>query len=69
MALETIVRTRRGPFSMTILERRFTGQRFDYEVKYTVETKRFDANAARFRESLDSFEELPGAVPGAGKSA
>ena len=41
-ALETVVRTKRGPFSMTILERRFTGDRFDYEVKYTVETKRFD---------------------------
>ena len=42
-ALETVVRTRRGPFSMTVLERRFRGDRFDYEVKFTVESKRFDA--------------------------
>ena len=36
-ALETVVRTTRGPFSMTVIERRFRGDRFDYEVKYTVE--------------------------------
>src|SRR5262249_14635716 len=36
-ALETVVRTNRGPFSMTVIERRFRGGRFDYEVKYTVE--------------------------------
>jgi len=65
-ALETIVRTKRGPFSMTILERRFRGTRFDYELKYTVESKRFDALAPTLRKSLDSFEELPGAVPAAG---
>ena len=34
-ALETVVRTDRGPFSMTVIERRFRGDRFDYEVKYT----------------------------------
>jgi hypothetical protein len=62
-ALETVVRTQRGPFSMTILERRFRGERFDYEVKYTVESKRFDALAPALRKSLDSFGELPGAVP------
>ena len=38
-ALETVVRTRRGPFSMTVLERRFAADRFDYEVKYTVESE------------------------------
>jgi hypothetical protein len=65
-ALETVVRTRRGPFSMTILERRFRGGRFDYEVKYTVESKRFDALAPALRKSLDSFGELPGDVPAAG---
>ncbi len=66
-ALETIVRTRRGPFSMTILERRFRGARFDYEVKYTVESKRFDELAPKLRKSLDSFEETPGGVEGVGK--
>jgi hypothetical protein len=64
-ALETVVRTRRGPFSMTVLERRFRGDRFDYEVKYTVESKRFDDLAPDLRKSLDSFNELPGAVPAA----
>jgi hypothetical protein len=61
-ALETVVRTKRGPFSMTILERRFSGDRFDYEVKYTVESKRFDALAPSLRKGLDSFSETPGAV-------
>jgi hypothetical protein len=69
-ALETVVRTRRGPFSMTILERRFTGDRFDYEVKFTLESKRWGALAPKLRQSLDSFKELPGDVPGApGKRA
>ena len=62
-ALETVVRTDRGPFSMTVLERRFRGGRFDYEVKYTLETKRFDALAPALRKSLDSFAEVPGEVP------
>lgn len=64
-ALELVVRTRRGPFSMTVLERRFAGERFDYEVKYTVESKRFDQLAAPLRKSLDSFREEPGDVPAA----
>ncbi len=63
-ALETVVQTRRGPFSMTVIERRFSGSRFDYEVKYTLETKRFDAMAPVLRKSLDSFRELPGPAPG-----
>jgi hypothetical protein len=62
-ALETVVRTRRGPFSMTILERRFKGERFDYETKYTVESKRFDELTPALRKSLDSFTEVPGDVP------
>ncbi len=62
-ALETVVRTTRGPFSMTVIERRFRGARFDYEVKYTIESRRFDALAPRLRKSLDSFKETPGDVP------
>jgi hypothetical protein len=65
-ALETVVRTRRGPFSMTVIERRFRGGRFDYEVKYTVESQRFDELAPKFRRSFESFREAPGNVPGAG---
>ena len=68
-ALETVVRTRRGPFSMTVLERRFAGERFDYEVKYTLESDRFDALAPELRRSADSFEEAPGPVPGGGRPA
>jgi hypothetical protein len=67
-ALETVVRAKRGPFSMTVIERRFRGERFDYEVKYTVESKRFDESAPIFRKSFDSFRELPGHVPGAPKT-
>ena len=63
-ALETVVRTSRGPFSMTVLERRFRGTRFDYEVKYTVESKRFDELAPNFRKSLESFREVPGPAAG-----
>jgi hypothetical protein len=70
-ALETIVRTRRGPFSMTVIEWRFRGDRFDYEVKYTVESERFDRLVPGFRKSYESFRESPGEVPatGAGKAA
>jgi hypothetical protein len=64
-ALETVVRTNRGPFSITVIERRFRGERFDYEVKYTVESKRFDELAPKFRQSFGTFGEFPGAVPGA----
>jgi hypothetical protein len=64
-ALETVVRTTRGPFSMTVIERRFRGGRFDYEVKYTVESKRFDELVPKFRQSFESFDEFPGDVPGA----
>jgi hypothetical protein len=65
-ALETVVRTRRGPFSMTVIERRFRGGRFDYEVKFTLESKRYDELAPAFRKSFDSFREFPGEVPAAG---
>jgi hypothetical protein len=70
-ALETIARTRRGPFSMTVIEWRLPGQRFDYEVKFTVESERFDRLVPAFRKSFESFRELPGSVPsaGAGKAA
>lgn len=68
-ALETVVRTRRGPFSMTVLERRFRGERLDYEVKFTLESERFDVLAPTLRRCLDSFEEQPGPAVRAGKAA
>ena len=49
---------------MTVIERRFRGERFDYEVKFTLETKCFDELAPKLRESLESFREMPGEVPG-----
>jgi hypothetical protein len=67
-ALETVVRTSRGPFSMTVIERRFRGGRFDYEVKFTVESKRFEELAPRFRQSFDSFKEFPGTTAAAAKN-
>jgi hypothetical protein len=67
-ALETVVRTARGPFSMTVIERRFQGVRYDYEVKYTVESKRFDELAPKFRQSFESFREYPGDAPAGGST-
>lgn len=66
-ALETIVRTKRGPFSMTVFEHRFKGERFDYEIKYSVESERFDALLPAIRKSVESFKEIPGTVPRPGK--
>jgi hypothetical protein len=65
-ALETVVRTQRGPFSMTVIERRFRGERLDYEVKYTVESKRFEILTPALRKSFGSFREFPGDVPAVG---
>ncbi len=67
-ALETVVRANRGPFSMTVIERRFRGDRFDYEVKYTVESQRFDQLAPKLRKSIESFREHPGNVPSTPKT-
>jgi hypothetical protein len=66
-ALETVVRTRRGSFSRTIIDRRFHGTRFDQEVKFTVDSQRFDPLTPKFRQSFDNFRAVPGDVPQAGK--
>jgi hypothetical protein len=68
-ALETVVRTRRGPFSMTVIERRFRGSRYDYEIKYTLESKRFDTLMPSLRKSFDTFHEMPGTTPGGAAKA
>lgn len=67
-AVETVVRTQRGPFSMTVLERRFQGNRFAYEAKFTLESERFNDLAPELRRCLDRFSEVPGDVPAAGAS-
>jgi hypothetical protein len=65
-----MLRERSSPFSMTVIERRFRGSRYNYEVRYTLGSKRFDAMVPALRKSLDSFKELPGAPPvGKGKAA
>lgn len=58
-ALETVVDVKRGPFSMTIHEWRFPGVRFNYELKFTVETQRYDSLKPLMVRCFESFAELP----------
>lgn len=57
-ALETVIHTRRGPFEITVLERRFSGRRRNYEVKFTCQTAEFQRVEAELKKSLDSFIEV-----------
>jgi hypothetical protein len=57
-ALETVIHTKRGPFAITILERRFRGELRNYEVKFTCETAEFRKIEAELRKALDSFREF-----------
>ena len=57
-ALETVVETQRGPFRITVLERRYPGRRYNYEIKFTVMTETFEQSADALRESADSFVEF-----------
>jgi hypothetical protein len=57
-ALETVVETQRGPFRITVLERRYMGRRYNYEIKFTVESATFEASAEALRKSADSFVEF-----------
>ena len=57
-ALETIIRTRRGPLEVTILERRFSSRSRNYEVKFTCESAKFKEIEAELRKTLDSFAEV-----------
>ena len=63
-ALETVIRTERGPFQITILERRFAGRWRNYEVKFTCQTAEFERVEAELLKSLDSFREVPKNPPG-----
>lgn len=67
-ALETVVEVKRGPFAMTIHEWRFAGKRFNYELKFTVESARYEGLKAAMQKCFDSFQELPGEVPELGKA-
>ncbi len=62
-ALETAIHFKQGPFELSILEWRFTGPSRNYEMKFTTTTKEFDASAAAFRKSLESFVEVADEEP------
>ena len=57
-ALETVVETQRGPFKMTVLERRYPGRRYNYEIKFTVLSETFEKLADELRRCADSFIEF-----------
>jgi hypothetical protein len=57
-ALETVVETQRGPFRITVLERRYSGHRYNYEIKFTVASEMFETSAEALRRSADSFVEF-----------
>ncbi len=58
-ALETVVDVKRGPFAMTIHEWRFRSERYDYELKFTVETDRYDNLKPEMLRCFESFAEIP----------
>lgn len=62
-ALETTIHFKQGPFELSILEWRFTGPSRNYELKFTTTTKKFEANAAALRKSLESFVEVADEEP------
>jgi hypothetical protein len=57
-ALETVVESQRGAFRITVLERRYTGRRYNYEIKFTVMSEVFENLAVELRKSADSFVEF-----------
>lgn len=62
-ALETVIETKRGPFEITILERRFRGEKRNYEVKFTCESSEFKKIEVELRKVLDSFREVAESKP------
>ena len=62
-ALETVIRTERGPFRITVLERRFQGQWRNYEVKFTCQSDEFDRLEPELLKALDSFREVSKDAP------
>ncbi len=62
-ALETIIQTKRGDVAVTILERRFMGQRHNYEVRVACQAANFKQQEAEIRKSLDSFREVAEQTP------
>lgn len=58
-AVETVIETRRGPFRVTILQRRFQGKRRNYEINFTILTDEFEKLEPQLKASADSFKEFP----------
>lgn len=58
IALETVIHTQRGPFAISILERKFQAQKRNYEVKFTCETAEFKRIEVELRKAIDTFREL-----------
>lgn len=67
-ALESVIHIQRGPFKITIFERRFSGKECNYEVRYTLERSAFEKTEKALRKSLESFKEIEGQIPQRGKS-
>lgn len=57
-ALETVIHTTRGPYKITVLERRFRSHQRNYEVKFTCESSEFKKIEDELRKALDTFIEV-----------
>jgi hypothetical protein len=57
-ALELVVKTKKGPLEITIVERRFSSDRCRYEVRYTVLSSQYEKLKEEIKKSHDSFREV-----------
>ena len=64
-ALESIF----NAFSDTVLERQFHVERFNYEVSFRIESRRFNDLSPVIRKCLDSFQVTPRSDPFGGAKA
>ena len=62
-ALESVIHTRRGPFTITVFERRFEAQRRNYEIRFTCLREYFEAHEEELRRTLDSLFEVADEEP------
>ncbi len=57
-ALELVVKTKKGPLEIIILERRFSSPRCRYEIRYTLLPSQYEKLKDELHKSLDSFREV-----------
>ena len=57
-ALETVVHTTRGPWKITVCERRFRGKNRNYEVRFTCETAQYEKLKDELQKTFTSFLEM-----------